>query len=143
MNDGDATVAHALHPAAVDGIAAKAAHPLERLRKRRAILLVALPTIVIFVGCLIALITIVVFSFWKALPFGMRPDFTLENYVAFFSAKSYVDTLIFTLEVGVLLIPVMVVIAYPVCYFIAFLVRDERVKLFLLLLCIVPLQTLI
>jgi len=141
MNDGDATVAQALHSAAVDGIVGKATHPLERLRKRRAILLVALPTIVIFVGCLIALISIVVFSFWKALPFGMRPDFTLENYVAFFSAKSYVETLIFTLEVGVILIPIMIVIAYPVCYFIAFLMRDERLKLFLLLLCIVPFWT--
>jgi putative spermidine/putrescine transport system permease protein len=116
-------------------------HTLERVRKRRAMLLVALPTAVMLVGCLISLISVLIFGFWKSLPYGMRPDFTLENYVGFFMAKSYVETLIFTLEVGAILIPLMIIIAYPVCYFIAFMVRDERIKLLLLLLCIVPFWT--
>jgi putative spermidine/putrescine transport system permease protein len=116
-------------------------HALERVRVRRAVRLVSLPTIVMLVGCLIALAAIVVVSFWKPLPYGMRPDFTFENYASFFSAKSYIATLFFTLEVGVILIPLMILIAYPICYFIAFMVRDERIKLFLLLLCIVPFWT--
>jgi putative spermidine/putrescine transport system permease protein len=119
----------------------RAAPALEARRTRRALALVALPTAIMLAGSLIGLGSIVVFSFWKPLPYGMRAGFTLQNYVSFFSAATYIRTLLFTLEVAAILIVTTVLIAYPACYFIAFLVRSERLKLLLLLLCIVPFWT--
>jgi putative spermidine/putrescine transport system permease protein len=114
---------------------------LEGQQTRRAILLLVLPTTVMLVGTLLGLGSILVFSFWKALPYGMRPDFSFKNYATFFTTGTYLDTVVFTLQVGLILLPLMVLIAYPAAYFIAFQVKGERAKLFLLLLCIVPFWT--
>lgn len=114
---------------------------LEAGCRRRALQLAALPTLVMLFGTMIGLGSIAVFSFWKSLPYGMKPGFTAENYIYFFDTPTYVDTLLFTLEVAAILLPLMILIAYPVAYFIAFQVRSERTKLFLLLLCIVPFWT--
>jgi putative spermidine/putrescine transport system permease protein len=120
---------------------ARAGANLETGQTRRAMLLVALPTLVMLFGTMVGIGAIVVFSFWKSLPYGMKPDFTWENYADFFTTTTYVETILFTLEVAAILIPVMILIAYPVAYFIAFQVKTERTKLFLLLLCIVPFWT--
>ena len=114
---------------------------LTKLRERRALMLAAVPTLVMGFGCGVGLVSIVVFSFWKPLAYGMKPDFQLGNYREFFGSRSYIDTLLHTMEVGAILIPAMVLIAYPLSYFIAFCVRSERNKLLLLLLCIVPFWT--
>lgn len=114
---------------------------LESGQVRRALLLVALPTLVMFFGTMVGLASIAVFSFWKSLPYGMKPGFSFENYADFFSTTTYVETIGFTLQVAAILIPLMILIAYPVAYFIAFQVRSERTKLFILLLCIVPFWT--
>ena len=114
---------------------------LEAGQTRRAILLAIPPTLVMLFGTLVGLGAITVFSFWKSLPYGMKPGFTFENYADFFTTATYVDTILFTLEVAAILIPLMILIAYPVAYFIAFQVRNERTKLFILLLCIVPFWT--
>ncbi len=114
---------------------------LSSRQRRRALLLVALPTIVLLFGTLIGIGSIATFSFWQQLPYGMRPGFSFDNYADFFTTQTYLDTLGFTLLVAAILIPLMILIAYPVAYFIAFQVRSERTKLFLLLLCIVPFWT--
>jgi putative spermidine/putrescine transport system permease protein len=114
---------------------------LESGQVRRALLLVALPTLVMFFGTMVGLASIAVFSFWKSLPYGMKPGFSFENYADFFTTTTYVETIGFTLQVAAILIPLMILIAYPVAYFIAFQVRTERTKLFILLLCIVPFWT--
>ncbi len=119
----------------------RAAGGLEAGQTRRAVLLAIPPTLVMLFGTMVGLGAIAVFSFWESLPYGMRPGFTFENYADFFTTATYVETIRFTLEVAAILIPLMILIAYPVAYFIAFQVRNERTKLFILLLCIVPFWT--
>ena len=114
---------------------------LEARRHRRALLLVALPTLVMLAGAGLGLGSIVTFSFWESLPYGMRAGFTLQNFQDFFGTETYVSTLWLTLLIAAVLIPAMAIASYPIAYFIAFQIRDERTKLLILLLCIVPFWT--
>lgn len=114
---------------------------LTRKRVRRALLLLALPTLFMAFFCGLPLVSVVIFSFYKPWAYGMKPDFVLTNYIEFFSTATYLQTLGFTFLVAAILIPLMVLLCYPVSYFVAFFVRSERLKLYILLLCIVPFWT--
>ncbi len=114
---------------------------LARKLRRRALMLVALPTLFMAFFCGVPLVSIIIFSFYKPWAYGMKPDFVLDNYIEFFTTATYLQTVGFTFLVAAILIPLMILLCYPVAYYIAFFVRSERLKLYILLLCIVPFWT--
>ena len=114
---------------------------LTRRRARQALMLVAAPTLLMALFCGIPLISVLVFSFYKPWAYGMKPGFVMDNYLEFFSTATYMQTLGFTFLIGLIVLPLMVLLCYPVAYYVAFFVRSERIKLYILLLCIVPFWT--
>jgi putative spermidine/putrescine transport system permease protein len=123
-----------------------AARPAERMtltakRRRRALALISVPTVLVALFCGIPLVSVVIYSFYKPWAYGMKPDFVLDSYIEFFTTATYLQTLGFTFLIAAIVLPLMVVLCYPIAYFIAFYVRSERLKLYLLLLCIVPFWT--
>lgn len=130
------TGAEKLGPRAESGV-----QTLTKKRQHRALVLIAPSALFMAVFCGIPLVTIIVFSFWKALPYGMQAAFVFDNYVKFFTTPTYIGTIGETFIVAAILIPLEILICYPVAYFICFHLRNERLKLYLLLLCIVPFWT--
>ena len=104
-------------------------------------MLVAAPTILMALFCGIPLVSVVVFSFYKPWAYGMKPGFVFDNYIEFFGTATYMQTLGFTFLIALIVLPLMVLLCYPVAYYVAFFVKSERLKLYILLLCIVPFWT--
>lgn len=97
-----------------------------------------LATPIVFIGVFLAgpLAVTFAWSFWERAGFGVRPAFTLEHYLEFFSGVR-----LFVLERGLAVAAsvtlISLVIAYPVAYFLAMRVR-ARVSRSVLLLFTVP-----
>lgn len=93
----------------------------------------------IFVG--IPLVSIVVFSFWRSGFAGLVPDHTLANYKAIMIDRTFWKITLWTYEVVFMLLSGVIVLAYPAAYAIWRVLKDERWKTTVLMLCIVPFWT--
>jgi putative spermidine/putrescine transport system permease protein len=93
----------------------------------------------VFVG--IPLFSIVMFSFWRSGFSGMVADYSLRNYVAIIENPTFWRVTLWTYQVVALMLAGVMVLAYPAAYAMWRVLRDERTKTVLLLLCIVPFWT--
>ena len=93
----------------------------------------------LFVG--IPLASIVLFSFWRSGFAGLVPDYNVENYAALLGGRTFWRITLWTYEVVIMALAGVVVLAYPAAYAIWRVVRDDRWKTAVLLLCIVPFWT--
>jgi ABC-type spermidine/putrescine transport system permease subunit I len=66
-------------------------------------------------------------SFWEKAGFGMRPAFTLANYVTFFTGVR-LQVLLHSLWVATSATVLMLLIAYPIAYLVATRVRPALVR---------------
>jgi len=93
----------------------------------------------LFVG--IPLASIVLFSFWRSGFAGLVPDYNVENYAALLGGRTFWRITFWTYEVVIMALAGVIVLAYPAAYAIWRVVRDDRWKTAVLLLCIVPFWT--
>src|SRR5256886_3531390 len=93
----------------------------------------------LFVG--IPLASIVLFSFWRSGFAGLVPDYNVENYAALLGGRTFWRITFWTYEVGIMALAGVIVLACPAAYAIWGVVRDDRWKTAVLLLCIVPFWT--
>ena len=93
----------------------------------------------LFVG--IPLASIVLFSFWRSGFAGLVPDYNVENYAALLGGRTFWRITFWTYEVVIIALAGVIVLAYPAAYAIWRVVRDDRWKTAVLLLCIVPFWT--
>jgi putative spermidine/putrescine transport system permease protein len=89
----------------------------------------------------IPLLSIIVFSFWTYTGSDMAADFTLKNYIDFFTRPTYLLTLVLTLKSTGIVMALTLVIGYPIAYFLTFHVKELRNQIALFLLCMVPFWT--
>ena len=59
-----------------------------------------------------------VVSFWEKSGFGMKPAFVVENYITFLTGAR-LDVLLESLFVAATATPIMLLLAYPIAYFVA------------------------
>ena len=110
------------------------------LAREREKLFVLSPSLFFLVFFLIfPIINIFIFSFWSLDPDTglMQSDFTLQNYLTFFSHFMYFHSLFRTVQITVVVTIVSLLLAYPTAYFIAFSV-NPKIQSFLLFLVILP-----
>ena len=114
---------------------------LERHPGVASLLLVLPGTIwmMLFVG--IPLASIVLFSFWRSGFAGLVPDYNVENYAALLGGRTFWRITLWTYEVVLMALAGVIILAYPAAYAIWRVVRDDRWKTAVLLLCIVPFWT--
>ena len=114
---------------------------LERHPGVASLLLVLPGTIwmMLFVG--IPLASIVLFSFWRSGFAGLVPDYNVENYAALLGGRTFWRITFWTYEVVIIALAGVIVLAYPAAYAIWRVVRDDRWKTAVLLLCVVPFWT--
>ena len=94
---------------------------------------------VTFVG--VPLASIVLFSFWKSGFAGLRPDYNLRNYTKILTSETFWSITLWTYEVILMALAGVILLAYPAAYFIWRVIKDERWKTGIILLCIVPFWT--
>jgi ABC-type spermidine/putrescine transport system permease subunit I len=73
------------------------------------------------------------FSFFKYIPFEIT-DYTLtiENYAKFFGKQYYIDVLLYTIKLSLLISVITLVLAYPIAYFFTKTVpRLKQIGIFL------------
>ncbi|TNC71990.1 ABC transporter permease [Rubellimicrobium roseum] len=109
----------------------------------RAAALVAPPFLYALALLAFPLIAIIVISFWTQSGLALNRVFTLENYREIFSSPIYVwgnanrwGVLPLSLFVSATVTLVTVVLAYPIAYFVSFVVAPERKALWLFLITI-------
>jgi len=97
----------------------------------------------IFMGLSLGLVIIytLLVSFWSMKGFIMVPNWTLGNYVRIFSNWYFISTILFTIREVFMILALVLIISYPVAYFLARVIKSERLKLILLVLCIIPFWT--
>jgi len=94
---------------------------------------------VTFVG--VPLGSIILFSFWKSGFAGLRPDYNLGNYSKILTSDTFWSITLWTYEVILMALAGVILLAYPAAYFIWRVIKDERWKTGIILLCIVPFWT--
>jgi spermidine/putrescine transport system permease protein len=94
-------------------------------------------TIVFFI---VPLITMVVVSFWVRSGGTLVADWTIQNYVKFFTRDYLLTALRNSIEVTVLTTALSVILAYPLAYVLAFHV-PERWQKIILVLAVLPFWT--
>ena len=67
------------------------------------------------------------------------PDFQFGNYVQIFTEPQYVQVLLRTLKISAVVALTSLALGYPIAYYLAFSIKDERMKLALYMAVIVPL----
>jgi putative spermidine/putrescine transport system permease protein len=82
-----------------------------------------------------------VVSFWQFNGYSMVPAFSLENYRGIFtsdvSLRTYLNTFKYVFWVWFFCLA----IAFPVAYFLAFHIKNDRLQIILFLICTVPFWT--
>lgn len=87
------------------------------------------------------LVIILIFSFWTYTGSGAAPDFTIANYVDFFSSTKYLKTLLLCLKLTLITMALTLIAGYPIAYFLTFHVKNLRNQIGLFLICMVPFWT--
>ncbi|MBD2099855.1 ABC transporter permease [Leptolyngbya sp. FACHB-261] len=104
--------------------------------------LLATPQTLIFLLFLVFPIAmIVIVSFWQFNGYAMVPAFTLDNYVSIFTSKVSVATYVNTFKYVFLVWFFSLALAFPVAYFLAFHIHNQRLQIILFLVCTVPFWT--
>ena len=100
------------------------------------------PGVIWMVLCLVLPMLMMIYvSFWTQTTFSINSTLTLDNWTAFFSTPTYLDSLLTTVELWFVTLALIFVIGYPVAVFIGLFVRDKTVQTSLLVLCVVPFWT--
>jgi putative spermidine/putrescine transport system permease protein len=100
------------------------------------------PGVVWMTLCLVAPMLMMVYvSFWTQTTFSINSTPTLDNWAAFFSTPTYLDSLLTTVELWIVTLALIFVIGYPVAVYIGLFVRNKTLQTSLLVLCVVPFWT--
>jgi putative spermidine/putrescine transport system permease protein len=93
----------------------------------------------VFVG--VPVISILLFSFWKSGFAGLTPNYNVKNYVNILTSGTFWSITLWTYEVVLLVLAGVIALSYPAAYAIWRILRDDRWRTAVLLLCIVPFWT--
>jgi putative spermidine/putrescine transport system permease protein len=104
-------------------------------------LLVTPQTLVFCLFLVLPILMIAIVSFWQFNGYAMVPAFTLDNYVNIFTSKVSLNTYLNTFKYVALVWGFTLAIAFPVAYFLAFYVTNQRWQVILFLVCTVPFWT--
>ncbi|QYO64549.1 ABC transporter permease [Leptolyngbya sp. 7M] len=103
--------------------------------------LLAIPQTLVFLLFLIfPILMIGLVSFWEFNGYTMVPGFTLSNYADVFTEVS-LRTYLNTFKYVVLVWFFCLAIAFPVSYFLAFHIQNQKLQIILFLICTVPFWT--
>jgi len=98
-------------------------------------------TLVLLLFLVLPIAMIVIVSFWQFNGYAMVPAFTLDNYISILSSNVTLRTYLNTFKYVALVWVFCLAIAFPVAYFLAFHIQNQRLQIILFLVCTVPFWT--
>ncbi|BAU41153.1 ABC transporter permease [Leptolyngbya sp. O-77] len=98
-------------------------------------------TLVLLLFLVLPILMIFVVSFWQFDGIQMIPSFTLDNYKSIFTSDVTLRTYLNTFKYVFLVWFFCLAIAFPVAYFLAFFIEDQKWQIILFLVCTVPFWT--
>lgn len=104
-------------------------------------LLVAPQTLVFLAFLVLPIVMILIVSFWDFNGYAMTPAFTLQNYIDIFTSSVSLKTYLNTFKYVLLVWFFCLAIAFPVSYFLAFHIQNQKLQIILFLVCTVPFWT--
>lgn len=87
---------------------------------------------------IVPLMAMIYVSFWTQSSTMMTSDLTLENYKYFFSSSVYLSVLWTTVKTWLIVLTATLIIGYPVAFYISQIVKNQKLQISLLLVCIIP-----
>ena len=122
-------------PVNLDSDTAKRAH----VRRRRLYFFLCFgpPFLYLFVFMILPYLNMFQFSFWKKSGYFTVPELNIDNYVRFFENPLYLNTLLGSLEVALIVTVFANLLGYPLAFFLVFVARRHRQLLYFLI--IIPL----
>ena len=100
------------------------------------------PQTLVFLAFLVfPIVMIFIVSFWQFNGFAMTPAFSLENYTDIFTSNVSLKTYLNTFKYVFLVWFFCLAIAFPVAYFLAFYIQNQKLQIILFLVCTVPFWT--
>jgi putative spermidine/putrescine transport system permease protein len=103
--------------------------------------LVTPQTLVLLLFLVLPILMIFMVSFWQFDGIQMIPSFTLDNYKSIFTSDVTLRTYLNTFKYVFLVWFFCLAIAFPVAYFLAFFIEDQKWQIILFLVCTVPFWT--
>ena len=103
--------------------------------------LVTPQTLVFLMFLVFPIVMIFIVSFWQFNGFAMTPAFSLENYTDIFTSSVSLKTYLNTFKYVFLVWFFCLAIAFPVAYFLAFYIQNQKLQIILFLVCTVPFWT--
>jgi putative spermidine/putrescine transport system permease protein len=103
--------------------------------------LVAPQTLVFLLFLVLPIAMIVIVSFWQFNGYAMVPAFSFDNYAGIFTSNVSLRTYLNTFKYVALVWAFCLAIAFPVAYFLAFHVTNQKLQIILFLVCTVPFWT--
>ncbi|WP_448602462.1 ABC transporter permease [Thermoleptolyngbya sp.] len=103
--------------------------------------LVTPQTLVLVLFLVLPILMILLVSFWQFDGIQMIPSFTLDNYKSIFMSDVTLRTYLNTFKYVFLVWFFCLAIAFPVAYFLAFFIHDQKWQIILFLVCTVPFWT--
>lgn len=104
-------------------------------------LLVTPQTLVFSLFLILPIIMILIVSFWEFNGYAMTPAFSLTNYLDIFTSGVSFSTYLNTFKYVFLVWFFCLAIAFPVSYFLAFYIQNQKLQIILFLVCTVPFWT--
>ncbi|WP_448599898.1 ABC transporter permease [Thermoleptolyngbya sp.] len=103
--------------------------------------LVTPQTLVLALFLVLPILMILLVSCWQFDGIQMIPSFTLDNYKSIFTSDVTLRTYLNTFKYVFLVWFFCLAIAFPVAYFLAFFIHDQKWQIILFLVCTVPFWT--
>jgi putative spermidine/putrescine transport system permease protein len=104
-------------------------------------LLITPQTLVFALFLIFPIIMILIVSFWEFNGYAMTPAFSLTNYVDIFTSGVSLSTYLNTFKYVFLVWFFCLAIAFPISYFLAFYIQNQKLQIILFLVCTVPFWT--
>ncbi|MBD3881784.1 ABC transporter permease [Phormidium tenue FACHB-886] len=103
--------------------------------------LVTPQTLVFLLFLVFPIVMIFIVSFWQFNGFAMTPAFSMENYLEIFTSSVSLKTYLNTFKYVFLVWFFCLALAFPVAYFLAFYIKNQKLQIILFLVCTVPFWT--
>jgi putative spermidine/putrescine transport system permease protein len=103
--------------------------------------LVTPQTLVFLLFLVFPILMILIVSFWDFNGYAMTPAFTLQNYIDIFTSQVSLKTYLNTFKYVFLVWFICLAIAFPIAYFLAFHIKNQKWQIILFLVCTVPFWT--
>ncbi|MCL5959955.1 MAG: ABC transporter permease [Chloroflexi bacterium] len=89
----------------------------------------------------VPVVLVIYFSFWTQTATTIKPILTLKNWETFVNSTVYITVIWNTVRVWLIVLAATIILAFPVAFFISFVLENQREKMIILLACIIPFWT--